>query len=1551
MQTEYRKIGRMDAFETIIQMATGAKQRRGYQSVAPSGQDGRGSVGRVISSEEEMNLTSDWMRMRAHVDYETSVSMAMLFDAMAAHLMSLMMKTMSVGGDTSAEGSTSSSGANLSEAQREKRKRDLANEATWYLQQAESVEKQRFTGQSSEWYHRLVAGIQYYCKKDDTKAAAEFKHSLSLFESRAARLGHALVLIRAVKYVEAIEELSRVYTSVYASYREKFAEKHVDGIPSNAGFQQGRGPNDYNNPSSDFDYFRATERHAVENAEHSVKIEFLTGFSGLRPLMALVWSKLGAHDKALETLKIQLDAVEEGLAKKWIFAPPPLHDRTLSMLGTLEMNRYTELKAKATTAEEVAAARVVMKDCVSHLLRAFQLNSNNPNVLNQLANIFFVNPTTAEPDWDKIEGFATRAKELAQAAGYREICAESCFYLGRSAHARGKFTTARQHYMDALVFSHLFALPRFGLAQLAFKDGDHKGALEHLTKLDARIPDLADTKAFLGKIHLLLALNSSTPADYQTHHSSAIKFLERSIHLDRKRLATHLDLAQAKERSHPDRSLDSYLDASDLVHRGFIDSSDLSNAEYSSLSEAMLSAATKKGDMEEDTKTSLYPHFVKRFNLNTARMVFNNVAVMSMKTDKLTEAKEALLRAILLGACTLRASDAGALAPSSTSTQSSTSNQFVNPSTYAEGKTGLSTAVTFTALFGKPLREALPSEILEELETFVLDSKVFLLAMNVTSGYNLALCFEKSKQFERATELYEAILARYPSYLDAKLRLAAMHKEMGRLDDAERELKELMATSPTKSSSSSSITDSHLENTKSLAGVLLANVLLAKKEYRDTKTMLDELVAKLSTNRSSANTDPNVAAQWTFGADVYSLTTYANFFLQTSYSSQHREKNLKWATDLFMSVLKQSPGNIYAANGLAIVHALHAKEELAQLAASEEENEPADGENGTSGAHGASSHSKIGKSTAKWTEKSRNSMNAFLAIREAVPNMPDILVNLGHLSFAVGDYRGATKHYNMVWKQLGGESSPLIRMGQVTQMLARCWFELGNFDRARDIVASVLPDVAASEGAEGDASTNLSSMAAGTGNEDYDDLRYNWAVMCKEWATNILSRLDESLKRSSGEEAEGDNEEDANNESKNTQESKSLDVAGDSAAAPGSGATDSTLNTSSMDIDSSVTSSQTKTVKSETKGKTSFRFVSAPNEEEQKKAIDVLNEAKSIFEKLSASTIGDEASGAFKIRKISFSTKKCVLFAKLCEKNAELANEKLEMYREEMKKESVRREEIRQKEEEAEASRQAALLEQEEAIKKQIEAENEIAEAMRLKSQQLMEEWVSSGAADLDEKKPRKGRTSSSRGNRYDSDPDEDDVGGNRNPRRREEYAKLPDEEDDGDVDPDLFGDDSESDKEFAPEKSGGRAPKERTRNRRARAIPSQNRDDDDDEPSFASRARAPADSNDGDAESNADGGIKRRSALEELAARRNAAKRGHSDISTETAADGSAASTEGVSTSAASAPESTEGAGTTSVEDPDSGSAPTIKRRKLLKGNKEDAADEVDDLEIPDGL
>jgi tetratricopeptide (TPR) repeat protein len=1488
-------------------MATGAKQRRGYQSVSQASNEGRSYGGRVMSNEEEMNLTQEWMRVRAHGDYEAGVSMAMLFDTMAAHLMAIMLKLMSAGGD---EGGNTNRPI-LSEAQREKKKRDLINESTWYLQQGEAVEKQKFPGQSSQWYHHLMVGLQYFCKKDDSKATAEFKLSLSLFESRAARIGLSLVLIRSLKYVEALEELSRVYTSIYASYNEKVGEKQIDGLESTQDQQRSRsgGHNyDSNNPISDFEWFKTHASEVRTNGERNAQIELLTTYSCLRPLMAMVWAKIGAIQRSIDVLKLQVASVDEGMSKGWIYSLPANHDRTLSMLGILQVNKHNDMMLKARTIHDQEEAASAVRESIANLTKAFQLNPNNPNVLNHMSNIFFVHKSQEQRDWDRIDGLAQRAKELAQAAGLKEICAESCYYLGRSSHARGKYGAARQHYMDSLYFSNQFPLPRYALAQLSFHDQDYTAAIEHLSKLDSKVPDLSDTKAFLGKIHLKLTLNPSSPSEYQTHYTNASKLLTRAIQLNPSLISTHMDLAQLKERTSPLESLSSYLLASDLCHSQFISQSSLDVDAYKNLSSEMFDAANAILKDGENSKISLYPGFLKRFNLLAPRTVYNNVAVMRISNGLLEEAKDALLRTILMGACTL-----GATNPSSSKSSSSSNPSFVNPMTYAteiDLKTP-ETNLVFVALFGRSLRDLLAPHFLASIESFILKSGVITLPLNITTSYNLGLCYEKMKDFSNAIAVFSAILNKYPDYLDAKLRLAMVKRENGQLDDAEKLLKEVMAQKDDFASSSHSSSSDvnakarmsqqelHRSNIKAMAGIMLANILVTKKEYKETQAMMDALVNKLSSQSSSSSSNSNssggrsalgvsndsslASSQWTFGSDSYALVQYANFFLHTSYFSPNRDKNLKWATGLFSTVLKQTPGNIYAANGLAIINALHAKDEISsQMEVDKKESEKL-----------KDSNFQI-STTTKWSEKSRNAMNAFLAIREACPNMADIVINLGHLSFAVGDYRGAAKHYQTAWTKLGSNNQ-LIKMGQVTPMLARCLYEMGQFDQAKNLMESVLSISSSSS------SSSSMDIDEPSYDEKDEDLWYNLAVMCKEWSMQILNRVDSSLSHvTGGKSYRNDGNDDVENLENNMDE----------------------------DVDTTATQRKNANVSSQ-----EIRFVSAPSEEEQKKAIDMLVFARPIFERLAK--INSDSS--HKIKKISFSTKKCSILAKLCENNADLAQEKLETYRREMEKENEMREMLRKKVEEEEALLQAQLLEEEANLKKKLEEENDIAEALRLKSQQMMEEFVSGGGDENDTKRSssKRGRTQAMPRVSYNNTSEEQDEANERIARSRSSTTRKGRQTrriaslgggDDDDDDNDGNGASASSDDEY----DGGKGGDDEFRSSTTR--------------SSLRYGEAPSEEGNGDVDADESNNHdnQRRSQLEELAQRRNAGKRGHGEISAENIASSSSITSAATTVVGKKNVASSSDALETSI--------PSQKKRKL-KDNRDKTNDANDDVELPDDM
>jgi tetratricopeptide (TPR) repeat protein len=1505
----------------MVQMATGAKQRRGYSTIAQSASEYRGSGTRVMSVDEEMGLTQEWMRVRASGDYETSVSMAMLFDTMAAHLVNASMRLGSLTKQDEAHGRDESLSF-LSEREREKRKRDLATEATWYLQQAESIEKQKFVGQSSEWYHRLIAGLQYFSKKDDGKALSEFKSSLSLFESRAARIGVALAMIRGAKYVEALEELSRVYMSLYGAKFEKGMGEPIDsstghGDSDNVSPHHSHGSQHPYQP--DYEWFRQHASSVLSNFNPS--LEMLTTYSCLRPLMALLWSKIGSHQRAIDILQLHLKLVDEAMAAHHqgshhsstgpqsntsIDHLPPNHDRSLAILAILLINQHSELMQKAKSASDVDTASASLSEAVSLLKRSFQLNPDNPNVLNHLSNIFFTQKNHDERDYERIDGFAAKAKEIASQAGFKEICAESSYYLGRSAHARSKYVSARQHYMDALVFSPNFPLPRFALAQLSLHENDISQAIEHLTKLDAKIPDLADAKAFLGKLHLIVAQNPSSPQDYQTHFSQASKLLTRAIQLNPSNLKAHLDLAELKERHAPLESLSSYLHASDLSFQLFVSESKLDLESYKTFAQSMWDAASSE-DPEREIKNraeqdlSLFPHWVKRLSLQTSRIVWNNVAVMRLQNGLLNEAKDALLRTILLGAST-----------SSTLSSNSSAN-FINPASHikSSGKSNvkaLPTPVVFSALFAKPLRELLPPQVSSLLETFIVESQVYLSPSNVSTGYNLGLCYEKMKENNKASSIYASILAKYPSYLDAKLRLAIIKRDDGDLAGAEADLKEITASSSASDSKASS-------TAKSMAGIVLANLMMLKKEFKETQSMMDVLVNKLSASKSSSTSSgPSSASQdpsfhWSFGSDVYSLTSYANFFLSTSYASPNREKNLKWASGLFSTVLKQSPGNVYAANGLAIIQAMQAKEELLAKEKEEEGHENAmEGVTESLSSSKGSSSSSSQKMGGKWSEKSRNALNAFLAIREAMPNLPDILINLGHLSFAVGDYRGAAKHYQTVWTRYGA-ASDMVKSGQVASFLARSLAQLGHFDQAKSIMEAALVQ-----------------------SPEDEDMQFNLAVLCKEWALGVLKSVDMSLaarissreKVNGGQDSDGSEiSEEGASTSKQVQTGESMDV-DQQAPSSSQDATQGNNSSSAASLRANLTSSSSTTLASASK-LSSLVSTSSPSEDDQRKAIDLLSFAGPIFERLVNP----------KNPKHLFSTKKCEKFAKLCETNRELACEKLETFREAMMKEKEEEAERRKKVEEEEKNLLAALQAQEAALAAQLAEENEIAEALRLKSQQLVEEWAATGGDDDGTSRTSRGKTSSSRKskpsrgrNAYDSDEDEESLNARIASRRSEEEATG----------------EGEASSSNNPSGSSTQQQPVRTR-RRTRDVTSGFDDDDDDDDDFddvgktgdSSSQRLPdLDQQRQIAEA------QRRAQLEEMTKRRRqAAKRGHDGITPSGTEEDDEQQT---------GDQANEGQASSSSKDA-TGESSVAKRRKLRENKDRTTNAEDDDLEIPEGL
>ncbi|XP_008776475.1 protein CTR9 homolog [Phoenix dactylifera] len=161
---------------------------------------------------------------------------------------------------------------------------------------------------------------------------------------------------------------------------------------------------------------------------------------------------------------------------------------------------------------------------------------------------------------------------------------------------------------------------------------------------------------------------------------------------------------------------------------------------------------------------------------------------------------------------------------------------------------------------------------------------------NVTTLFNLARLLEQLQETGKASILYHLILFKYPHYVDASLRLAAMAKS---------------------------------RNDIQLGIKLIGDALKVDDKYPNALSMLG-ILELLNDDWVKAKDTFRAAKDATDGKDSYSLLSLANWNYFAALRSEKRgpkleATHLEKAKELYTKVLMLHPGNLYAANGAGIV--------------------------------------------------------------------------------------------------------------------------------------------------------------------------------------------------------------------------------------------------------------------------------------------------------------------------------------------------------------------------------------------------------------------------------------------------------------------------------------------------------------------------------------------------------------------------------------------------------------------------------------------------------
>jgi tetratricopeptide (TPR) repeat protein len=258
-------------------------------------------------------------------------------------------------------------------------------------------------------------------------------------------------------------------------------------------------------------------------------------------------------------------------------------------------------------------------------------------------------------------------------------------------------------------------------------------------------------------------------------------------------------------------------------------------------------------------------------------------------------------------------------------------------------------------------------------------------SIDVTTMFNLALLYESNAKHQVAEAIYKRILDQHHNYIDCYVRLASMSRTAGHLQAAEDLCRAALKQE-----------EKHQE-----ASLLLGRVLTERGESEKARKQYDRVLIA-------------------YGRDSFAKLLVANLHLaegrkHVRKSGGQQSQMLRYTKDagkFYHSALTHEPGNVYAANGLALVLALQGHYNEAK--------------------------------------------DALLQVREAAPELPDAWVNLGHVFAQQGQYPNAIQMYSHAQNKFyeGRDAS-------LWQYLGRAYYLNGQMPEAKRAILRalhILPD-------------------------------------------------------------------------------------------------------------------------------------------------------------------------------------------------------------------------------------------------------------------------------------------------------------------------------------------------------------------------------------------------------------------------------------------------------------------------------------------------------------
>eukprot|EP01114_Cavostelium_apophysatum_P004221 TRINITY_DN1439_c0_g2_i1.p1 TRINITY_DN1439_c0_g2~~TRINITY_DN1439_c0_g2_i1.p1 ORF type:complete len:1096 (-),score=375.65 TRINITY_DN1439_c0_g2_i1:61-3174(-) len=172
--------------------------------------------------------------------------------------------------------------------------------------------------------------------------------------------------------------------------------------------------------------------------------------------------------------------------------------------------------------------------------QAFELNPQNPMVLNHLADHYFF-----RNDFEKAQELALQAYHNTEV---EKIKAESCFHIARAYHARGDYDNAFQYYYQSSQHWADFPLTQFRLGQMYLYKLETEKAVtcfEHVLTTD---PNNYESLKILGSLYLSSG-----------RKERAYNFLKRVTDLHPEDVDAWIELAQIIETTNYSDALTAYL--------------------------------------------------------------------------------------------------------------------------------------------------------------------------------------------------------------------------------------------------------------------------------------------------------------------------------------------------------------------------------------------------------------------------------------------------------------------------------------------------------------------------------------------------------------------------------------------------------------------------------------------------------------------------------------------------------------------------------------------------------------------------------------------------------------------------------------------------------------------------------------------------------------------------------------------------------------------------------------------------------------------------------